>query len=330
MRVLPRSVEAAIGGKLIEWGTKTELKRAGLVPKSAMLPRSGIEAYYFERGPQDAALTVVLYHGMSEKAEYMAGFLSALEISLDIRVLIPDAPGHGQDLKRARKNPAAFQQPTPSTMVDTMVEFLDTLQVKQCYIVGYSMGGALAYWVRQRRPDVVAKSVLIAPALEQCIDDEFLNDYLTGKKRQHCYETRTDVKILFRDLSHPNRKKKDPVPKFFLEAFARERKRTTPPKHYDNMMHAMLKERGDNDGLWSAKKDVDPGSPRLVLWPDHDFICNHEKGQAYFEESNATDFETIQDCGHSFLADGDSVLLHVAPRVSRYLFAQQEETALPK
>lgn len=73
--------------------------------------------------------------------------------------------------------------------------------------------------------------------------------------------------------------------------------------------------------MFGAKKDMDPESPRLVLWPDHDYICNHDKGQEFFSESAAAGpagssgggggnavFETIPDCGHIFHADGTFIL----------------------
>jgi pimeloyl-ACP methyl ester carboxylesterase len=258
---------------------------------------------------------------LPDSAENMAGFIHSLNIPENIRIIVPDQFGHGKDLERAKLQPETYQHPTQSTLLESTCEFLDVLDVGSnvnCF--GISLGGALAYYLRVKRPDKIKRTVLISPSLEYCIDNGFINDFVEGKKRHFCFEERADVKYLFRDLStgcenSHKRKRKDPIPKFFLEAIYRTSAKNVPHGHYKGMLHGFIDEMGkrneneENQNIFNAQTDIDPGSPRLVLWPDHDYICDLDKGREFFSESENTVFETIADCGHVFHADGTIILL---------------------
>jgi len=315
MRIVPRGVEASIGGSLLRLAREKGLKDSGLVQKSAELPKSGITMHYLEKGPADASRTVLFCHGLSDKAVNMAPFITSLHIPNDVRIIVPDFIGHGQDLQRA-KSDESFEQPSPADQLDAISELLEELKVKNCDAVGCSLGGALVYLLRQKRPDLVNRTVLLAPAIRACLDDDFVDNYKSGKNRFIRINSRSDVKQLFRDMSVPHRTKKDPVPRFFLEAIYRQSQRDVPKGHWEEMMNILL---AHTDEIMSAPQDVDQDSVRLVIWPEHDSICNYEKGRAFFAESSATDFQSVPDCGHLFMADGTFVLTHAAPKVSAFL-----------
>lgn len=321
MRIVPRRVEASVGGTLLRLGSQKGLKDSALVQKSVDLPKSGITMHYLEKGPEDASRTLLFCHGLSDKAVNMAPFIASLNIPNDVRVIVPDCIGHGADLERVQSD-ESFQQPSPEEQLDAISELLEVLNVKSCDAFGYSMGGALVYFLRQKRPDLVDRTVLLSPAITACLDKDFVDNYKSGKNRFIRIDSRSDVKQLFRDMSVPHRTKKDPIPKFFLEAIYRQSKREVPEGHWEEMMNVLL---SDTDEIMSAPQDIDKDSVRLVIWPEHDSICNFKKGRAFFQNSTATDFRSVPDCGHLFLSDGTFLLSHVTPQISDFLLKKSGE-----
>ena len=329
MRKLQRKVEAAIGGKLLKLVSEDQLKKSKLILKQVRLPKMGIVMHYYERESSTGGnvKTILFCHGLSDQAKNFSGFITSLNIPDDVRILAPDAIGHGNDLERAKKDPNSFEQPTSSSILESTIEFLTVLKVKKCNAFGYSMGGALAYFLRFKRPDIVQRTVLVSPSLESCVDKVFIEDFLKGRKRHWCFEERNDAKLLFRDLSVPHRKVHNPIPKFFLEAIVRDQQTSAPRGHYREMLELLLKHIG-TDTEMSTPLDIDPYSPRLVIWPRHDFICNYDQGKKFFECSDGitTNFHTIEDCGHMFHSDGRFILDIAKDQISDYLLQFQETT----
>jgi len=315
VRVVPRNFEAAVGRRLIRSGTRKLLQAAELVHKTVVVP-GGATVSYYERGDENCATTILFCHGMSDEAQNLAGFIAALKLPKDaFRLLVPDLPGHGSF------EDSYYQHPPPAAILKTVQDFLVAVHVKECHAFGYSMGGALVYFLKHSpRTDVkINKTVLVSPSLEACIDEVFVEDFLKGSKNHFCFESRADVKYLMRDLSVPHAKKRDPLPKFILEAIYREQKERYPPDHFRTMMKRLLEQRGKDPTLFGCPEDIDRNTERLVIWPELDFICSYAKGRAFFRESKATTFQSIPDCGHMFHSDGTFVLDKVVPVVSEYL-----------
>ena len=385
---LQRDVEAAVGGALLKMALNSALKKSKLVEKSIYLPKHDVHMHYLEReaisesdkqrkglglgscfhrhdkssahteatsfDTQKDVPTIIICHGLSDSAKNMAGFIHSLDIPHHVRILAPDQIGHGKDLERAKLQPETYEHPTQLTMLDSTIEFLDAVKVgSNTNAFGISLGGGLAYYLRLQRPEVIQKTVLVSPAIPYCIDQQYMDDFVSGKKNFMCFENRQDVKHLFRDLStgqenNDTRAKKDPVPTFFLEAIYRLNKNKAPEDHYREMLHGLLdkmeeahassrsnvgsdvdddnsnKEDDEVVKMFTADRDIDKQSPRLVLWPDQDRIISHENGKHFFQDSliqaaaennetansggGNTRFETVPDCGHVFHADGTAVL----------------------
>merc|ERR1712007_171057 len=107
------------------------------------------------------------------------------------------------------------------------------------------MGGALVYYLRLKRPDIIQRTVLVSPAITHCLDNVFITDVLEGRNKFIAFESREDLKLLLRDLStgrnHTNeRKKKDPIPRFFLESLYRMRREEAPEGYHKEMLHSFL------------------------------------------------------------------------------------------
>ena len=389
---IQRDIEASVGGRLLKMVDTIGMKKSKMIgPKKVFLPNLGIHMHYYEReavpmtkktDKEDSAFvgtgsttatnykrdhqdqpTIIFCHGISETAKSSNFLISALDIPPHVRILSPDQIGHGEDLKRAISDPQSFQQPTAESMLESTSEFLDVVKAgNNCNAFGISMGGALVYYLRFKRPDIIQRTVLVSPAIQYCLDDAFIDGLLKGNNNFIDFQSREDVKLLFRNVltagpydedennnkdkdsnnsnSSQPRRKKDPVPKFILESIYRAQKVNAPDGHHRKMMHSLLKSAGitptdddindDNDNdksIFTTEIDLDQDSPRLVIWPEQDQICNYEKAKRFFKNSTETnykgkrrtEFESIPHCGHVFHADGRTILDLIVPKTKQFL-----------
>lgn len=349
---------------------KMELKKSKLVgPKQVFLPNSGVTLNYYEReavvlrgsGTNDEPPrshdqpTILLCHGFTSSAREFLSFLKIADIPENVRILIPEQIGHGEDLKRAFREGDSFDQPDPCIMVESTSEFLDKVKAgPNINALGTSFGGALLYYLKLKRPDAIQKTVLVSPALASCLANPFLNGLIDGTNKFTDFQSRDDVVRLFRNTlwTDPNKrnkgnngkkkkKKKDPFPNLVYDVIYEMNEKHAPPGHnkalQDNLIKTvtlrMIKDGGHDVGddvnddeekdIYLAASDLDKdGGPRLVVWSEEDQICDHEKGKLFFEDSvdsGRTSFETIPGCGHVFHDDGTELYKLVAPRVRDFL-----------
>ncbi len=102
--------------------------------------------------------TVLLLHGIGASV-YTWRLLMPL-LSRHYRVIAVDLPGFGRSSKIAVESYDLDQQTARLQLL------LDTLDVKECHVVGSSMGGALALWLGLKNPERVKKVVTLAPAID--------------------------------------------------------------------------------------------------------------------------------------------------------------------
>jgi len=116
---------------------------------------------YHEAGTGDE--TVVLIHGLGSNLALWRETIPAL--SEDFRVLALDLPGYGLSGKAD----------VPGTMdffADTVVQFMDALEVDRAHIVGLSMGGQVALTLALAHPERLDRLVLFSPAGIETFTDE--------------------------------------------------------------------------------------------------------------------------------------------------------------
>ncbi|KAL7548158.1 hypothetical protein ACHAWF_011463 [Thalassiosira exigua] len=361
IRAPQREIEALVGGALLKAAKasqKRTLTKCKLVLKQVHLPGTGYTMHYHERAAvappggaggdvDDNAPTLLFFHGITQKSEDYAPFIASLDVPPNVRILCPEQAGHGRDVERARTDPDGYEQPTHESILETTSEFLDVVRAgSNVHAFGISLGGAVCYYVANKRPDVIKKAVLVSPALIPCVDQKLTAGIVDGTNPFVCFESRDDVKSLMRDLStgkaeSDDRKKKDPVPKFLFEAIYRNSKTVAPEGHNRAMLLSLLTNigvtesgalrDGSGDDAFSAVTDVDGSGRRLVIWPEKDQIINCEQGKRFFgisrtddgfaSKSPNTEFETIPDCGHVFHADGRVIFDIIRPRTREYLLA---------
>eukprot|EP00984_Skeletonema_dohrnii_P037546 scaffold39706_cov161-Skeletonema_dohrnii-CCMP3373.AAC.1 len=196
-------------------------------------------------------------------------------------------------------------------MLESTSEFLDVVKCSSnTNAFGISLGGAVCYYMQHHRPDIIQRAILVSPAILCCVDKDLVNGIRDGTSNFCCLKSRQDAKLLMRDLStgrdDDTRKKKDPVPKFFLETVYREARKKSPEGHFREVLLHLLE---PTDESYAAGKDVDTESHRLVIWPEKDRIINYEEGKQFFEVSSSddkdgglasksanTEFECVADC----------------------------------
>lgn len=280
LKPVQRKVEALVGVPLLKFLSKLQIKSCGLVgPKKVFLPNCGITMNYYEReampqpnDPQQQQQqrdppTLLLLHGISSSANEFCDLIRLLDVPAHIRILVPEQIGHGQDLKRAKLEGSAFQQPTPESMLESTSELLEVVKAgNNCNAMGTSMGGALLYFLKLKDPNIIRRTILVEPALGSVLAKPFLDDLISGKQSVGSFRSRDDVKNFFRnylwtdptrqgkqldfDKDAPTKKiKKDPIPAFFYEVIYRSAKLNAPEGHWKALLDNLLKTYGllDND-----------------------------------------------------------------------------------
>jgi pimeloyl-ACP methyl ester carboxylesterase len=96
---------------------------------------------------------VALLHGLGGSGRWWDGVATAL--AREHRVLVPELPGFGY-----RPLDPGFRL---AEAADVMARWLERLGATPAALAGHSLGALVAMWLAVRRPEVVARLVLIAP-----------------------------------------------------------------------------------------------------------------------------------------------------------------------
>ena len=67
------------------------------------------------------------------------------------------------DLKNHGKSDASWERWDIDENADTVISILNNLNIKKCYLVGWSMGSAVALSITRKNPNLIKKLVLITP-----------------------------------------------------------------------------------------------------------------------------------------------------------------------
>lgn len=116
--------------------------------------KNGIELEYLDLGEGDV---VLLLHGLgSTKADfdYQIGPLSKR-----YRIIAPDLRGHGNSSKPGARNDYGI-----GLCAEDMRLLMEKLSIPVCSIIGFSMGGAIAFEMAVKFPDLVERMVIINTA----------------------------------------------------------------------------------------------------------------------------------------------------------------------
>ncbi|MCC8359831.1 alpha/beta fold hydrolase [Salinimicrobium sediminilitoris] len=115
---------------------------------------NGIGLEYLDRGEGEV---ILLLHGLgSTKADWD---LQVEEFSKEFRIIAPDLRGHGNSSKPAERSEYGVEK-----CAEDMKLLLKELGIEKCTIVGFSMGGAIAFEMAVDFPKLVSKMVIVNTA----------------------------------------------------------------------------------------------------------------------------------------------------------------------
>ncbi len=114
----------------------------------------GLNIHYFEQGQGQP---LILLHGIGASLYIWRKLIPYL--SKQFRVICVDLPGFGQSDK-----PSSIDYGLDAQS-DRLLGFTEALGLDQAYLVGSSMGGAIALWLSHRYPERFTKVAVLAPAV---------------------------------------------------------------------------------------------------------------------------------------------------------------------
>ncbi|WP_019140128.1 alpha/beta fold hydrolase [Noviherbaspirillum massiliense] len=142
----------AYGLALFTWYTARQVQVA-LPPLGRFIEVAGVRFHVREQGKGPALL---LIHGLAgQMRHYTYGVVK--QLSEQYRVITIDRPGSGYSVRDA-STPADL-----STQASQIAALIDKLQLGRTFVVGHSLGGAVALTLALEHPSRVAGLALLAP-----------------------------------------------------------------------------------------------------------------------------------------------------------------------
>ena len=124
-------------------------------PKTGYAPINGLQLYYEVQGKGEP---LVLLHGGLGAGQMFAPILP--ELSRNHQVIAVDLQGHGHT--------ADIDRPlTLENMADGVSALLSYLKVAKADVMGYSMGGGVAFRLAVQHPEIVNRLVLVSTAFSR-------------------------------------------------------------------------------------------------------------------------------------------------------------------
>jgi pyruvate dehydrogenase E2 component (dihydrolipoamide acetyltransferase) len=243
---------------------------------------------YAER-PGDGT-PVILIHGFGGDLDNWLFNIDALAENAPVYAL--DLPGHGQSVK-------TVENPTLDTLVQTVVDFMDHLNVDKAHLVGHSMGGLVSGQTAIAHSDRVASLSLICSAgLGPDINGDYINGFVSAASRK---ELKPKLLHLFADKSLVNRSLVDDLLKF---------KRIDGVQTFLEDLSAALFENGAQ-AVQIASQIAALDIPKLVIWGADDEVIPVSHSGAV----DGADVTVVDGAGHM-------VQMENASRVNELIKAQ--------
>ncbi len=156
--------------------------QANFVPEEA--DEGGPEPEYVDAGGRrirylkmgDGGTPIVFIHGFG--GDLNSWMFNQPALSEDRATYAIDLPGHGGSTKDVGAANA-------KEMTQTVVAFLDVLDIVKAHMVGHSFGGAMSLLLALRHPGRVASvTALCTAGLGDDINMDFINGFISGKRRK--------------------------------------------------------------------------------------------------------------------------------------------------
>lgn len=240
---------------------------------------NGISIEYLDQGEGPVML---LLHGLgSTKADWD---LQKEAFSEAFRVIAPDLRGHGNSSKPVSKKEYGISQ-----CAEDMKLLLKALNIENCTVVGFSMGGAIAFDMALKYPKLIDKMIIVNSA------PDFNNLGWFGKKmiiERTLFLKLKGMASLAKKVT--NAMFPEPGQKKLRDAFyARASKNELKPYYYS--FRTLM-----NWGIGKKIKDIK--IPTLVVASEHDYTPISLK-KAYVSKMPNARLEVIKNSRHGVTMD---------------------------
>ena len=258
---------------LWEMALDYERGKSDLKVKTVELPQA--KMHYLDN-LQESNNTLVLIHGFGGDKDNWDRFSNSLEH--DYRVIIPDLAGFGDSILTSDINL------TISNQAKILGDFLDSLDIKDAYIVGNSMGGAIALQYTHQNQEKV-KGLVLIDALGVLKDKEILEMPTDKNPLLHiCSEEE------FMEMIDVSMEKPPYIPSIFISVLADKKclVRDLEEKIFYEMM--------SDANLSSIIGKIQ--TPTLILWGKLDQILNIDNARVFHANIKNSKLEIYEDLGH--------------------------------
>ncbi|TCP54038.1 pyruvate dehydrogenase E2 component (dihydrolipoamide acetyltransferase) [Tamaricihabitans halophyticus] len=217
---------------------------------------------------------VVLVHGYGGDGDswlFVQEPLSAERTAYTI-----DLPGHGASTKEVGDGSLRM-------LADTVLGFLDALELERAHLVGHSLGGAIVTAVAAAAPERVASLSLIAPAgFGDQINADYLRGFASAGSRR---ELKPHLTALFADPAQATRKLADDLMKF--------KRLDGVDKALSTLLGTLLA--GDAPGIDAATLLEQVTAPLAVVWGRADQVLPVANAEAL---AGRVEVRVLEAAGH--------------------------------
>lgn len=259
--------------------------------RSRWVTVDGYRVHYYVAGPEGGA-PIVLVHGLGGRSEDWANVAPYLERA-GLRVYMPDMLGYGQS-----EQPASFSYSIRDE-ARVVVDWLDTLGLKQVDLGGWSMGGWIVQLIAANHPGRVQKLLLFDSA----------GIYVRPSWNTDLFTPTTALELAELDgllMPHPPQ-----VPGFVARDILGTSRRNAWVTR--RAMASMLTGRDTTDALLPGFK-----MPVMIVWGAEDHITPLSEGQTIHNLVPRSQLLVIDGCGH--LAPGQCAA-QIGPGVVAFVTA---------
>ena len=130
-----------------------ELKSKYADSASSFISVDGMDVHFRDEGNKNDSIPIVLIHGTGSSLQTFDAWSDSLKVSH--RVIRMDLPAYGLT------GPFPDRDYSITHYTAFINDFLKVLKIKQCVLVGNSLGGQIAWNVTLEQPDKVSKLILI-------------------------------------------------------------------------------------------------------------------------------------------------------------------------
>lgn len=244
---------------------------------------SSMELAYADEGAGE--LTLLFVHGLGGYHQVWRKNIDELRQSY--RCVALDLPGCGNSSKRNYSFTIDF-------LANTVLGFIDSMQLKNVVLVGHSMGGQVVLAAAAKAHPAVKKAVVLAPS--------GLKEYSARDKSRILYwaqpewtKRRSDffIKAAFDSLFSDSRLPQDA--EFMLEYRLNLRNRPVHLNYFADMNYQLNKAILD-EPVVGLLKNI--SIPVLILWGEQDYLLSPEQAQIAGRLIPDNEIKIFSSCGH--------------------------------